>query len=89
MRTIFTGLEAAFASSDGVAEELHFDQMRSVTTRDLRLESGQLAHNEEFLRFAVHRGFTARACRPYRAKTRGNERSDFTAQRRAAHPLRP
>jgi transposase len=71
MRTLFTGLEAAFAFFGGVPKELLFDQMRAVITRDLRLESGQLVHNEEFLRFAAHWGFTARACRPYRAKTKG------------------
>ena len=38
---------------------------------DLRLESGQLVRNEEFLRFASHWGFKARGCRPYRAQTKG------------------
>ena len=71
MRTLFTGLEAAFAFFGGVPKELLFDQMRAVVTRDLRLASGQLVRNEEFLRFAAHWGFTARACRPYRAKTKG------------------
>jgi transposase len=71
MRTLFTGLEAAFAFFGGVPKELLFDQMRAVITRDLRLESGPLVRNEEFLRFAAHWGFTARACRPYRAKTKG------------------
>jgi transposase len=71
MRTLFTGLEAAFHFFGGVPKELLFDQMKAVITRDLRLESGQLVHNEEFLRFAAHWGFTARACRPYRAKTKG------------------
>jgi hypothetical protein len=45
--------------------------MKSVITRDLRLLGGQLVINEEFLRFARHWGFKARACRPYRAKTKG------------------
>jgi len=71
MRTLFAGLEEAFAFFGGVPRELLFDQMRAVVTRDLRLQSGQLVRNEEFLRFAAHWGFTARACRPYRAKTKG------------------
>ena len=45
--------------------------MRSVITADLRLLGGQVVVNEEFLRFAAHWGFRPRACRPYRAKTKG------------------
>lgn len=71
MRTLFTGLEAAFAFFGGVPRELLFDQMRSVITRDLRLEGGGLMENAEFLRFAHHWGFRPRACRPYRARTKG------------------
>ena len=45
--------------------------MKAVITRDLRLEGGALIRNAEFLRFAHHWGFTPRACRPYRAQTKG------------------
>ena len=51
--------------------EILFDQMASVITRDLRREGGRLVENAEFLRFAAHWGFRVRACRPYRAKTKG------------------
>lgn len=71
MRTLFEGLEAAFHFFGGVPEELLFDQMRSVITRDLRAEGGRLVENAEFLRFARHWGFRPRACRPYRARTKG------------------
>jgi transposase len=71
MRTLFAGLEEAFHFFGGVPRELLFDQMRTVITRDLRLLGGQLVLNEEFLRFAHHWGFTPRACRPYRAQTKG------------------
>jgi transposase len=71
MRALFDGLEAAFGAFGGVPREVLFDQMRSVITADLRLLGGQLAVNEEFLRFAAHWGFRPRACRPYRAKTKG------------------
>ena len=71
MRTLLTGLEDAFLAFGGVPRELLFDQMRSVITRDLRLQGGALVHNLEFLRFAHHWGFTPRACRPYRAQTKG------------------
>jgi len=69
--TLIDGLEAAFFAFGGVPRELLFDQMKTVITRDLRLEGGALVRNAEFLRFAHHRGFTPRACRPYRAQTKG------------------
>ena len=71
MRTLVDGLEDAFRYFGGVPQELLFDQMKAVITRDRRLEGGALIHNLEFLRFAAHWGFTPRACRPYRAQTKG------------------
>lgn len=71
LRTLMLGLEACFTAWDGVPEEALFDQMRSVVTRDERLEGGGLTRNLEFLRFARHYGFRVRVCRPYRAKTKG------------------
>ncbi len=71
MRTLFRGLEEAFAFFGGVPKELLFDQMKAVITKDLRLLGGQLVVNEEFLRFASHWGFRPKACKPYRAKTKG------------------
>lgn len=71
LRTLLYGLESCFAAWGGVARELLFDQMRSVITRDERLAGGGLVHNLELSRFARHYGFRVRACRPYRAKTKG------------------
>lgn len=68
---LVSGLEASFAAFGGVPHELLFDQMRAVITRDLRPEGGRLVENAEFLRFARHWGFRPRACRPYRARTKG------------------
>lgn len=71
MRTLIDGLEEAFRFFGGVPRELLFDQMASVITRDLRDQGERLIENVEFLRFAAHWGFRIRACRPYRAKTKG------------------
>jgi len=71
MRTLFAGLEDAFRFFGGVPHELLFDQMRSVIVEDRRTDGGGLVENMEFLRFAHHWGFRPRACRPYRAKTKG------------------
>jgi transposase len=71
MRTVMDGLEQAFAYFAGVPAELLFDQMRSVILADQRAVGGKLLENAEFLRFAAHWGFRIRACRPYRARTKG------------------
>ncbi|SRR5579883_328815 len=71
MQTVMTGLEAAFAAFSGVPVELLFDQMKAVIIADERPGGGKLLENAEFLRFAAHWGFRVRACRPYRAQTKG------------------
>jgi len=71
MSTLFGGLEAAFEAFGGVPREVLFDQMKAVIVKDLRYDGGPLVENAEFLRFSHHWGFRARACRPYRAKTKG------------------
>ena len=71
MAHVFEGLEAAFASFGGVPSELLFDQMKAVITQDERDAGGRVTENAEFLRFAHHWDFRVRACRPYRAKTKG------------------
>lgn len=71
MAVLLEGLESAFERFGGVPEELLFDQMRAVVVSDGRAGGGELVVNAEFLRFAAHWGFKARACRPYRAQTKG------------------
>jgi transposase len=71
MQCLFSGLESAFGYFGGVPQELLFDQMRAVVIGDDRMSKGALVMNAEFLRFAAHWGFRPRACRPYRAKTKG------------------
>ena len=70
-RCLIDGLESAFAHFGGVPRELLFDQMRAVVLSDGRGDDGSLVLNAEFLRFAAHWGFAPRACRPYRARTKG------------------
>ncbi len=71
MQHVFEGLEEAFRFFGGVPHELLFDQMKAVITKDERAEGGRVTENAEFLRFAHHWDFRVRACRPYRAKTKG------------------
>ena len=71
MPVVMRGLESAFRYFGGVPSELLFDQMKAVITQDGRREGGRLVENREFLRFSHHWGFRIRACRPYRAQTKG------------------
>ena len=71
LTTLIRGLESAFEFFGGVPQELLFDQMRSVVLSDERLGGCGLIMNAEFVRFSAHWGFRARACRPYRARTKG------------------
>lgn len=71
METLMRGLEEAFAYFGGVPHELLFDQMKAVVVADGRDRDGRLIENGEFVRFAHHWSFRIRACRPYRAQTKG------------------
>jgi transposase len=71
MAVLMRGLEEAFEFFGGVTSELLFDQLKAVIIDDERLDGGRLLENAEFLRFAAHWGFRIRACRPYRARTKG------------------
>lgn len=69
--TVMLGMERAFAAFGGVPQHVLFDQLKSVIVDDQRPDGGRLLANPEFLRFAAHWGFQVRACRPYRAQTKG------------------
>lgn len=71
MEVLMRGLEQAFAFFGGVPVELLFDQMKAVVVEDQRPNGGKVLENAEFARFAGHWGFRIRACRPYRAQTKG------------------
>ena len=78
MQVVISALEEAFGYFGGVPSEILFDQMKAVIIGDERLNpdgrgraGGKLLENPEFLRFAAHWDFRIRACRPYRAKTKG------------------
>ncbi len=71
MAVLMRGLEEAFSFFGGVAHELLFDQMKAVIIDDQREIGGRVLENAEFMRFAAHWNFRIRACRAYRAKTKG------------------
>jgi len=74
MQVVISAIEEAFGYFGGVPSEILFDQMKAVIIGDERLNPdrrGKLLENPEFLRFAAHWDFRIRACRPYRAQTKG------------------
>ena len=71
MQVLMRGIEDAVTAFGGVPAELLFDQLKAVVVADERPGGGRLLENPEFLRFAAHWGFRIRACRPYRAQTKG------------------
>ena len=87
MGVVMRGLEAAFVHFRAVPAEMLFDQMKVVIIEDGRADGGRLVENPEFLRFAGHWGFRIRACRPYRAQTKGKvERRSATSQELLLRP---
>ena len=72
--TVLGGLHQAFVAFGGVPRPVLFDRMKTAVVG--AEADGTAVFNAELLRFAAHCGFTPRACRPYRAKTKGRvERS--------------
>ena len=71
LMVVIRGLEESFTYLGGVPAELLFDQMKAVVISDRRDADGGLIENPEFRGFSDHWGFKIRACRPYRARTKG------------------
>jgi len=61
----------AFEHIGGVAADvLVYNQKSTVISHGL---DGKVTFNERFLDLAGHYGFISRACRPYRARTKGKD----------------
>lgn len=60
----------AFQLSQGVPEEILFDNIASVVDRHSTF-TGEVQYNKKFLQFAKDFNFNPLACRPYRAQTKG------------------
>lgn len=65
-------MEEAFRHFGGVPEQVLVDNARALVTRH-DAETGEVAFNERFAAFARYWGFKPRACRPYRARTKGKD----------------
>jgi transposase len=67
----YEGLIRSFEYFPGVTQEVLVDNQKSAVI--LASYQGKPQFNERFLDLASHYGFSPRACRPYRARTKGKD----------------
>jgi transposase len=60
---------AAFEALGGVPEQILYDRMRTAVLGEV--DERGIVYNDKLLALAAHYGFVPKACRPYRAKTKG------------------
>ena len=66
----------AFAAIGGVPIEILYDRMKTAVIGEDG--NGHIVYNRSLLALAQHYGFHPRACRPYRAKTKGKVERPFS-----------
>lgn len=66
----------AFAAIGGVPIEILYDRMKTAVTGED--DAGHIVYNRSLLALAQHYGFHPKACRPYRAKTKGKVERPFS-----------
>ena len=76
LQTLLRCHAAAFEALGGVPEQVLYDRMRTVFSRE-DPEAGHIVYNRTLLEFARHYGYLPRACKPYRAKTKGKVERPF------------
>jgi transposase len=75
LQTLLRCHVAVFNELGGVPREILYDRMKSAVQADGG-EAG-IVYNPTLLAFAQHYGFLPKACRPYRAKTKGKVERPF------------
>jgi transposase len=85
MESLLSAHEHAFEHFGGVTREILYDRMRTVVAGSVE---GRPRWNPTFEAFARHWGFEPRACRPYRAQTKGKVESGVKYAKRNFLPGR-
>ena len=67
---------AAFEALGGVPQQILYDRMKTAVLGD-DPEAGHIVYNRTLLDFARHHGYLPKACRAYRAKTKGKVERPF------------
>jgi Integrase core domain len=68
----FDGIEGAFGHFGGIPEEVLLDNPRALVDRH-DAATGEVRFNARLLAFSRYWGFRPRACKPYRARTKGKD----------------
>jgi transposase len=68
--TFLRCLQNGFEIFGGVTKEVLFDNIKTIVLKR-KYPSSESDFHPVFIDFRDHYGFTARLCRPYRAKTKG------------------
>jgi transposase len=75
LATVLRCHAAAFAAIGGVPEQILYDRMRTAVLGEV--DERGIVYNDKLLALAAHYGFVPKACRPYRAKTKGKVERPF------------
>jgi len=75
LQTVLRCHMAAFAALGGVPREVLYDRMKTAVIGEDH--EAHIVYNRALIDFAGHYGFYPKACRPYRAKTKGKVERPF------------
>jgi transposase len=76
LQTLLRCHTAAFEAFAGVPEQVLYDRMRTVFNRE-DPGTSHIVYNRTLLEFARHYGYLPKACKAYRAKTKGKVERPF------------
>ena len=80
MQTVLRCHAAAFEALGGTPAEILYDRMKTVFDREAPAnspEAGHIVYNRILIEFARHYGYLLKACKAYRAKTKGKVERPF------------
>jgi len=76
MQTVLRCHAAAFEALGGAPAEILYDRMKTVFNRE-DPDAGHIVYNRTLIEFARHYGYLPKACKAYRAKTKGKVERPF------------
>ena len=80
LQTLLRCHAAAFEALGGAPAEILYDRMKTVVDREMVQdgpEPGHIVYNRTLIEFARHYGYLPKACKAYRAKTKGKVERPF------------
>ena len=81
MQTVLRCHAAAFEALGGAPAEILYDRMKTVVDREVPqgdgTQGGHIVYNRILVEFARHYGYLPKACKAYRAKTKGKVERPF------------